>query len=123
TGWSMGGAVATAVAARSRHRLDAVALWVPASNLAAHFPLLWGADKIKEGLKGGDKPVALPLPGGKEVKLKPGFFESMFTLVPAAELVRYKGPLFVAVGTKDDIVFPQPALGQSLMRYHGGKGE
>jgi hypothetical protein len=63
------------------------------------------------------------LPGGKEVKLKFGFFESTFTLVPAAELARYKGPLFVAVGTKDDIVFPQPALGQSLMRYHGGKGE
>ena len=122
-GWSMGGAVATAVAARTKHKLDAVALWNPAPNMAAALPLLWGADKIKEGLSSGDKPVAFTMPTGAEIKLKSGFFKSLLTLVPAAELVRYKGPLFVAVGTTDDIVFPQPDIGQSLIKYHHGQGE
>ncbi|WP_105532712.1 hypothetical protein [Solimicrobium silvestre] len=80
--------------------------------------MLWGADKIKEGLNGDDKPVPLGMPTGGEVKLKSGFFISLLTLDPAAELVSYKGPLFVAVGTKDTIVFPQPAIGQSLIKYH-----
>jgi hypothetical protein len=65
----------------------------------------------------------LPLPDGNEVKLKSAFFVSLLTLNVAAEITRYRGPLFVAVGTKDDIVFPQPALGQSLISYHRGENE
>lgn len=122
-GWSMGGAVATAVAGRTSHKLAAVALWNPATNMGASFPLLWGADKIKEALNSGDKPITLPMLGGEPAKLKSSFFVSLLTLVPAAEISRYAGPLFVAVGTKDDIVFPQPALGQSLISYHPGENE
>lgn len=122
-GWSMGGAVSTAVAARTPHKLDAVALWNPAINMPASFPLLWGAEKIKEALASGDKPVELPMPQGQPLKVKSAFFVSLLTLVPAAEIANYDGPLFVAVGTQDNIVFPQPALGESLIRYHHGEGE
>jgi len=122
-GWSMSGAVGSAVAGRTDHCLDAVALWNPATNMPASFAMLFGPDKMKEGLKSGDKPVTLKMPSDNEVQLKSGFFVSLFTLNAAAEIARYNGPLFVAVGTTDDIVFPQPALGQSLINYHHGEGE
>lgn len=121
-GWSMGGAVGAAVAGRTTHKLDAVALWNPAVNMGAAFPLLWGSDKIKEALASGDKPVALSIPSG-EIRLKSKFFVSLLTVNPAAEITRYKGPLLVAVGSLDDIVFPQPDLGKNFLSYHPGKHE
>ncbi|MBB3164206.1 hypothetical protein HFO74_20375 [Rhizobium laguerreae] len=42
---------------------------------------------------------------------------------PAGEISRYRGPLFLAVGTRDSIVFPQPALAKSLLSYHDGPEE
>lgn len=119
-GWSMGGAVGSAVAARTGHDLDAVALWAPGTNMAASIALMFGAEKFKEGLASGDQPVMLTLPWGADIQLKSGFFESMFSFDPAAEIAGYDGPLFVAVGTKDDVVFPQPASGQILLDYHPG---
>ncbi|MEZ5811270.1 MAG: alpha/beta fold hydrolase [Rhizobiaceae bacterium] len=122
-GWSMGGAVGAAVAARTSHDLDAVALWAPGVNMASSITLLFGADKVKEGLASGGQPVDIKLPWGAEIKLKSGFFESMFTLDPVAEIAGYDGPLFVAVGTNDDVVYPQPESGQILLDYHPGEEE
>lgn len=121
-GWSMGGAVGAAVAGRTTHKLNAVALWNPAVDMGAAFPLLWGSDKIKEALASGDKPVALAIPGG-EIRQKSKFFVSLLTVNPAAEITRYKGPLLVAVGSLDNIVFPQPELGNNFLSYHPGKHE
>jgi pimeloyl-ACP methyl ester carboxylesterase len=121
-GWSMGGAVGAAVAGRTAHDLDALALWAPGSNMAASVTLLFGADKVNEALKAGDTPVTLQLPWA-EIQLKAAFFESLFAVDPAAELGRYDGPLFVAVGTNDDTVYPQPISGQVLIDYHPGGGE
>ncbi|WP_283180802.1 alpha/beta hydrolase family protein [Pseudomonas svalbardensis] len=122
-GWSMGGAIGAAVAGRTPHKLDAVALWNPATNMGAAFPLLWGSEKIKEALHSGDTPVVLAIPGGGEIKLKSAFFIGLMTLDAAAEITHYKGPLLVAVGTNDDIVFPQPTLGKSFISHHPGKHE
>lgn len=118
-GWSMGGAVASAVAGRTKRPVYAVALWNPAVTLGTSFPLLLGAEPIKAALTKGS-PVEIPMPTGGALNLKSGFFVSALTIVPAAELVSYKGPLLVAVGTKEEIVFPQPAIGQSLLAYHQG---
>ena len=52
-----------------------------------------------------------------------GFFESMYRIDPVAELEAYDGPLLVAVGSKDDVVYPQPASGQVLLDYHEGPEE
>jgi uncharacterized protein len=120
-GWSMGGAVASAVAARSEHEIGALALWAPGSNMAASITLLFGADKVKEALAKGDQPTDFTLPWGAEIQLKAGFFESMFGLDPAAELAGFDGPLFVAIGTEDDVVYPQPVSGQVLIAYHRGE--
>lgn len=122
-GWSMGGAVGAAVAARATHSLDAVALWAPGTNMASAIALMFGADKFKEGLASGGEPVTVTLPWGAEIALKSGFFESLYAIDPVAEITRYAGPLFVAVGTKDDVVFPQPISGQVLLDYHTGEGE
>lgn len=122
-GWSMGGAVGAAVAARTPHELDAVALWAPGVNMAASITMLFGTDLVKAGLASGDRPVKATLPWGAEIELKGGFFESLFEVDPVAEIVSYPGPLFVAVGTRDDVVFPQPASGQILIDYHKGESE
>jgi dienelactone hydrolase len=122
-GWSMGGAVATAVAARTTHHLDAVALWAPGTNMAASITLMFGGEKVNEGLASGDQPVPLTMPWGTEIELKSAFFKSLFTLDPAAEIARYDGPLLVAVGTKDTVVFPQPESGQILLDHHPGEEE
>jgi dienelactone hydrolase len=122
-GWSMGGAVASAVAGRSPHKLTSVSLWAPGTNMGSAIALLLGADTVKKGLASGDKPVTVKLPWGAEVPLKSGFFESLYEIDPVAEITRYEGPLLVAVGTKDDVVFPQPAAGQVLLDYHDGPEE
>lgn len=122
-GWSMGGAVAPVVAARSDHPLDAMALWAPGTNMAAAITLMFGTDKMNEALAGTDAPIDLTLPWGAEVQLKPAFFKSLYTTTPAAEIAQYDGPLFVAVGTNDDVVYPQPESGQVLLDYHPGEEE
>ncbi|MBN9984367.1 hypothetical protein [Rhizobium laguerreae] len=55
--------------------------------------------------------------------MKGRFFESLYAVQPAGEISRYRGPLFLAVGTRDSIVFPQPALAKSLLSYHDGPEE
>jgi dienelactone hydrolase len=122
-GWSMGGAVASGVAGRTPHKLTSVTLWAPGSNMASAVAILFGADAIRQGLVAKDKPVTVTLPWGAEVQLKDEFFLSLYRVDPVAEIANYKGPLLVAVGSKDDIVFPQPAAGQVLLDYHDGPEE
>jgi dipeptidyl aminopeptidase/acylaminoacyl peptidase len=62
-GWSMGCAIGPAVAARSEHDIAALALWAPATNLAASLLQMSGAEKFNEGLKAGDSPSASPCRG------------------------------------------------------------
>ncbi len=122
-GWSMGGAVGAAVAGRSRHRLSSVSLWAPGTNMPASMAFLLGPDTVREGLASGDTPVTAKLPWGAEVVLKQAFFDSLYAIDPVAEIARYKGPLLVAVGSRDDVIFPQPAAGQVLLDYHDGPEE
>ncbi|MEX0404405.1 alpha/beta fold hydrolase [Aquibium sp. LZ166] len=122
-GWSIGGAVGAAVAARTSHSLNAVALWAPGTNMASAIALMFGVERFKQGLASGGEPVKVTLPWGAEIALKSGFFESLYAIDPVAEITRYTGPLLVAVGTKDDVVFPQPISGQILLDYHTGEEE
>jgi pimeloyl-ACP methyl ester carboxylesterase len=122
-GWSMGGAVGATVAARTDHELDAVALWAPGVNMAASITMMLGTEMMKAGLTSGAVGVLAPLPWGTEIELRQPFFDSLFELDPVAEIAGYDGPLFVAVGTNDDVVFPQPASGQILLDYHDGEDE
>lgn len=122
-GWSMGGAVASAVAGRTEHELTSVSLWAPGTNMGSAITFILGPDTVKKGLTSGGQPVNAKLPWGAEVSLRTGFFDSLYAMDPVAEITRYDGPLLVAVGTKDDVVFPQPAAGQVLLDYHDGPEE
>lgn len=120
-GMSLGGAVTTAVAGRTPHRLSAVVLWNPGINLPAAFTSIYGEEVMKAGLNGGDKAISVTMKGGgKTVELKSAFFKSLYTVVPAAEIEKYHGPLLLAVGTDDSIVYPQPAQAEALLSYHAG---
>jgi len=123
-GMSLGGAVATAVAGRTTHPLRSVVLWNPGINLPAAFTSIYGEETMKAGLDSGDKAVSVTMKGGgKTVLLKSAFFKSLYTVVPAAEIEKYRGPLLLAVGTEDPIVFPQPVSAESLLSYHHGPHE
>lgn len=122
-GWSMGGAVGSAVAARTEQELDAVALWAPGTNMGSAMTFILGPDTVKKGLAAGDAAVEGTLPWGAKVSLKGPFFQSLYLIDPVAEISEYDGPLLVAVGSKDDVVFPQPAAGQVLLDYHEGDEE
>ena len=122
-GWSQGGAVAAITAGRTKRRLAAVALWNPVTSPAGSGEAVFGPDVVKAGLASAGRPTVIKLPWGAEASLKTAFFEDLFAVDPVADLAKYPGPVFVAVGTKDTVIYPQPQLGQLLLTYHRGAGE
>jgi len=121
-GWSQGGAVAAITAGRSKRRLAAVALWNPMTVPAASSEAILGVDVVKAGLASAGRPTAFKLPWGAEASLKTAYFEDLFSVDPVADLAKYTGPVFVAVGTHDTAIFPQPELGRMLLAYHKDSG-
>ena len=75
------------------------------------------------GLNSGDTVVTTKSPWGTEIALRAGFFEDLFKIDPVAELARYRGPVFVAAGSNDQVIKPQPAMSQILLTYGQGRGE
>jgi len=122
-GWSQGGAVAAMTAGRTKRHLGAVALWNPVSSPAGTAEIFFGVDAVKAALASAARLTVVKLPWGAEVALKTAYFEDLFSVDPVADLARYPGPLFVAVGTKDEVIYPQPQLGQLYLTYHRGVGE
>jgi len=122
-GWSQGGAVAATVAGRTKRPLRAVALWNPLVSPAGTIEAVFGVEVVKAGLASNGKSTTVKLPWGTEVALRTAYFEDLFTVDPVAELAKYPGPIFVAVGTKDTVIYPQPQSGQLLLTYHKGPGE
>lgn len=118
-GMSLGGIVTTAVAGRTNYPLKSVVLWNPGINPPAAFMTMFGTKTIQEAIAGGDKLYSASM-GGPDITLKGTFYESLFKIVPAAELSHYSGPVLLAVGTKDTIVWPQPASAEALLSYHKG---
>lgn len=122
-GWSNGGAVAAAVAGRSRRPIRAVALWAPVAVPSKSLTDALGSDYVKAGLASGGKAVTETLASGQQFTLKTRFFEDLFRIDPVAEFAHYPGPVLVVVGTRDASVTPQPAMGQLFLTYHRGPGE
>lgn len=117
-GWSQGGLVATGVAGRSGAP-DAVALWAAVADPLPTMTTFIGAEVIATGLAAGpDQAVPITLPWGATIALRRGFFEGVTTFSPTTEIAAYAGPLFVAHGTRDDVV--PPAAAQMLLDAHPG---
>lgn len=120
-GWSQGGLVATAVAGRTPE-LRAVGLWAPVVNPPLTYTALFGPETMRTA-PSAKAPVKATILGTAETTMNSPFFQGVYGIDPVAEMARYEGPLFVAVGTKDEIVAPQPAMGALLLKYHEGPEE
>lgn len=120
-GYSLGGVVSTALAGGFGDEIKSVVLWNPGINPPAAFTALLGLDQIRKALAAGQGEVQLMAPTGVELTFRGTLFESLYRIVPAAELANYRGPVLVAVGTNDELVFPQPASAEALLSYHHGE--
>lgn len=118
-GWSMGGAVAASVAGQSDPAVSALVMVNPALNLGTAFTLGLGSEKMGAALTSGTA-AELVLPSGSML-IGAQFLVSTLEVLPQAELARYDGPVMMAIGTNDTIVFPQPALGEAALSYHAGE--
>lgn len=123
-GHSQGGIVATGVAANPPFSLSSIVLWNPGINPPAAYTAIFGEKVFNEGLKSGNKIYdARRREDNLVIPLRGNFFESLYRVIPAAEVTRYKGPLFLAIGLRDGYVTPQPTSAQALLRYHQGYHE
>lgn len=121
-GLSLGGIVSTATAGRSNYPIRSVVLWNPGINPPAAFITMFGKDNVQNATTDENETYISPL-NGIELKLKGDFYRSLYRVVPAAELAKYQGPVLLAIGTKDDIVWPQPTSAKALLSYHNGEHE
>lgn len=120
-GWSQGGLVASAVAARS-DGLDAVALWQAVGDPEATYGGLLGAETMVAGMAAApDETITATLPWGAEVRLNGAFFDGIETFDPMAEVAAYSGPLFVTKGMLDTTVLPEAS--DAFIAAHQGPEE
>ncbi|WP_159090046.1 S9 family peptidase [Ruegeria sp. Alg231-54] len=117
-GWSQGGLVASAVAGRSDTPV-AVALWNAVSDPQKTFGTLFGAEQMAEGMQAQpEQTVTVTLPWDVDIQLNGSFFDGIEAANPIAEIASYSGPLFVAQGSADTVVYPEGA--QSFLEAHDG---
>lgn len=121
-GLSLGGIVTTATAGRSTLPIRSVVLWNPGINPPAAFITMFGNENILKAVQDENAVITLPL-GDLQLDLKGEFYRSLYRVVPAAELANYSGPVLLAIGTKDNIVWPQPTSAKALLSYHKGEHE
>lgn len=115
-GLSMGGMIASVVAARD-DRVDTAVLWSAPASPVYDTPMMLGNANFAAGLEGG---VTVTLPSG-EVTLNQPFFDDHFNVDPVAEISRYAGPLMVVAGLRDtDGVVPMPYMARLFLNYHDG---
>ena len=118
-GWSMGGLVAASFAGRSQ-KPRATALWAPLADPRASLAAIQGTEILRKRLE-EPGPHRIDLPWGKTVHLKRGYFECVMRNRPTEEIAHYPGPLFVAHGTRDDVI---PVLAaEAYLAAHKGSHE
>jgi dipeptidyl aminopeptidase/acylaminoacyl peptidase len=117
-GWSQGGHVAAGVAGRSGAPA-AVALRAAVADPEPTFAGLLGADVIARGLALPEgEALRITLHWGAEIALRRGFFDGVRSYAPLAEIAAYTGPLFVAHGSRDDLV--PPVAAERFIAAHDG---
>jgi dipeptidyl aminopeptidase/acylaminoacyl peptidase len=99
-GWSLGGPVATVVAATGQP--DALVLWNGVSDPVATFTGMLGSEVMTAAPEGA--PVDVTMPWGQPISLGRPMIAELRALDPAAELAGYAGPLLVAQGSRDVVV-------------------
>lgn len=119
-GWSQGGLVA-AHAAAERPTVRALVLWAPVVHpLHSYASLLGDATFLEAMHLDPGAELTATLPWGDQTTLKAAFFQELALYNSAAAVARYAGPMQVLVGARDDVIQPQPATSEALLRYHEG---
>jgi len=119
-GWSQGGLVASAVSDQASD-IVSTTLWAPVAAPASSYPRLMGMAGFETALAAEpDTPITVELPW-METTLNAAFFNEVWTTDPVAFMAGYAGPLLVIVGTRDDIVWPQPQAGWVYLNHHEGE--
>ncbi|WP_168193155.1 alpha/beta hydrolase family protein [Rhodophyticola sp. CCM32] len=114
-GWSQGGLVA-AFLAEARPELDGVVLLNPVTAPLDTYGGLFGPEVMAAGMEAAPTvPVSFSLPWGVEMELNGAFFHEIAESDPVGAISRYPGPALVIVGTEDDLVIPQPDMGQRVL--------
>ncbi|MCP5051530.1 MAG: alpha/beta fold hydrolase [bacterium] len=124
-GFSQGGLVSSCTAGRSKD-VDAIVLW----SAPAFPPYDYAGLLTREGMQAGvaleeGETIVLPLylngqPLGLDAHLGSLFFDDMFTVQPTAAVTKFRKPMMYVSGLTDIIVWPQPTVGDSFLRYHDG---
>ncbi|MCX5496896.1 alpha/beta fold hydrolase [Kaistia dalseonensis] len=120
-GWSLGGLVASHLAAE--RPVASATLWAAVANPVFTFGVVLGKEALDKAMAAKDPNELIEgtLPWGAKTTLKAAFFQSLVVTDPVAAIARYDGPLFVIVGTKDTVVTPQPQAGEIFLTYHEGE--
>ena len=114
-GWSQGGLVAAHLAAE-RPDLSRVVLLNPVTAPAETYPTLFGVDVMEAGLSVAPSvPVGFTLPWGVEMELNGAFFQEIPESDPVGAISGYPGPVMVIVGSNDELITPQPEMGQTVL--------
>jgi alpha/beta superfamily hydrolase len=119
-GWSQGGLVASHAAGARADLVDATVLWAPVAAPLHSYGALMGDAIARAAAAEPGTPITFTLPWDAEMTLRTGFFDELATTSPPAAMAGYPGPLLVIVGSRDEVVAPQPAAGQVFLNYHEG---
>jgi len=123
-GFSQGGLAGGTAAARDG-RVNSVVLWSAPAYPAHDYEGLLTKEGIKQGLalpEGETITIPVWVDGVFywDVTLGKAFFDGLFQIGPLIEISRFEKPLMYISGTKDPIVWPQPHIGDTFLRYHEG---
>ncbi|MBO6603649.1 MAG: alpha/beta fold hydrolase [Roseicyclus sp.] len=122
-GWSQGGLVAAHLAAE-RPDLARVVLLNPVTAPRVSFGALFGPEVMEAGLAAAPAaPVGFTLPWGVEMELNGAFFHEIPDSDPVGAIADYPGPVLVVVGANDDLITPQPAMGQTVLDARGNAAD
>lgn len=125
-GHSQGGLVASLTAAADR-RVDSLVLWAAVAFPTHDFGGILLDDGLKAGLAlpdGGTITLGLYVNGeyiNWDVTLGKQFFVEVFSEDPLAAIRDFRKPMMYASMLKDEIVWPQPHVGQAYLKFHEGE--
>lgn len=98
-GFSLGGLVVSCAAVRDE-QIQTLALWAPVSEGLLNMVNYFGLENVYKGLAGD----TVGAPDGDAIKGQ--FFKELGQFDPAVELEKFKQPVLLVQGTKDQAVLP-----------------
>lgn len=124
-GHSQGGLIASVLASID-NRVKSVALWAATGYPPHDYEGLLLREGIERGIaleEGTWDIFGLYLDGVhiSDMRMSKEFFVDMFSVNPLVAINKYEGPLMYISPLKDIVVWPQPFIGQTFLKYHEGE--